>query len=181
MRSRSRAVGRGKRLVVAASMLLVAACGGAAVAPSSSLTPAGGGTGSGAPPAPSGTAPVPSASSFPDLAPSASPSSGSGASDYRGQGASRTFQYSVAKCDGPTGGSWNVDIRESSGGGAFTFYEIPEGSDHAAAQVDHEILLGDPDKLNGTGTFVAGDPPHFVIKNGEGVTDIELEVGSFCR
>ena len=31
------------------------------------------------------------------------------------------------KCDGPTGGSWNVDIRESSGGGAFTYYEIPDG------------------------------------------------------
>jgi hypothetical protein len=89
--------------------------------------------------------------------------------------------YSVAKCHGPTGGSWNVDIRESSGGGAFTYYEIPDGSDHATAQIENEILLGDPDTLNGTGTFVAGEPPHFVIENGEGTTDIELEVGTFCR
>jgi hypothetical protein len=89
--------------------------------------------------------------------------------------------YSVAKCDGPTGGSWNVDIRESSGGGAFTYYEIADGSDHAAAQIENEILLGDPANLEGTGRFVAGEPPHFVIENGEGTTDIELEVGAFCR
>ncbi len=111
----------------------------------------------------------------------ASAGSASGGPDYRGDGSSRTLTYSVAKCHGPTGGSWNVDIRESSGGGAFTFYEIPEGSDDAPAQVDYEMLLGDPDHLEGTGTFVAGDPPHFVIENGEGRTDIELEVGTFCQ
>jgi hypothetical protein len=104
-----------------------------------------------------------------------------GGQDFRGNGASRTFIYSVVKCDGPTGGSWNVDIRESSGGGAFTYYEIPAGSDQAPAQIDYELLLGDPEDLEGTGTFVAGDPPHFVIENGEGRTDIELEVGSLCR
>jgi hypothetical protein len=117
----------------------------------------------------------------PDPDPSEPGEAAADGQDYRGSGASRTMSYSVAKCDGPTGGSWNVDIREASGGGAFTFYEIPEGADQAPAQVDYQMLLGDPENLNGTGTFVAGDPPHFVIENGEGTTDIALEVGSFCR
>lgn len=163
--------------------VLSAACTATVGVPASASAPvAGGSTPAIATAAPSGDLPSPSASGgLPASSPMPSADAASGGPDYRGSGTSRTLMYSVAKCHGPTGGSWNVDIRESSGGGAFTYYEIPDGSDQAPAQIENEILLGDPDTLNGTGTFVAGEPPHFVIENGEGTTDIELEVGTFCR
>jgi hypothetical protein len=163
--------------------MLIGACTGTAGAPASASVPVAGGSSPAAVTVPPGSdEPFPTASDgLPAPSPTPSVGAGSGGPDYRGSGASRTLMYSVAKCHGPTGGSWNVDIRESSGGGAFTYYEIPDGSDQAPAQIENEILLGDPATLNGTGTFVAGEPPHFVIENGEGTTDIELEVGTFCR
>ena len=167
--------------VLVAALIAACSAGSGATPPASTPIDA-----SSSPAASSASANGPSAApsdstGVPEPSATASAGSASGGPDYRGDGASRTLMYSVVKCHGPTGGSWNVDIRESSGGGAFTFYEIPDGSDQATAQVEYEMLLGDPENLEGTGTFVAGDPPHFLIENGEGRTDIELEVGTFCR
>lgn len=174
------APGRLINIILGASLLVVA-CNGTPEAPTGSPRAAGGAAASAAAPTTRSTDSDPAPSESAEVLDPLPSETAVGGQDYRGQGSSRTLTYSVAKCDGPTGGSWNVDIRESSGGGAFTFYEIPEGADQAPAQIDYEILLGDPANLEGTGMFVTGDPPHFVIENGEGRTDIELEVGSFCR
>lgn len=66
---------------------------------------------------------------------------------------------------------WALDYGAPYG---FVAYDIPPGS---TDPVPAEIVNGDPrwtPLMQGTGQFVPGDPPHFIIVNGEGTFDVVL-------
>jgi hypothetical protein len=89
---------------------------------------------------------------------------------------------SVKWCGSVAHPYWGADIVSSSGDRGFLAYDIPTGStDPVQAEVVTPFVVPEfTTAAKGTGQFVPGSPPHFVIVNGEGTWDMPLRTGSFC-
>ena len=119
--------------------------------------------------------------STPSTSASSTPAA-STAVDYQGDWGGRSLAGTVKYCGSTANPYWGADITNGVGF-AFLAYDIPPGS---TEPVEAEVVTGftDPDwteEAKGTGQFVPGSPPHFIIVNGEGTFDITLQVGDFCN
>jgi hypothetical protein len=102
--------------------------------------------------------------------------------DYTGDWGGERLAGTVKYCGSTANPYWAVDVAGGDGSHAFVAYDIPAGSTAAVAAEVVTPFVSDEftAELAGTGQFVPGDPPHFIIVNGEGTYDIVLMVGSFC-
>jgi hypothetical protein len=102
--------------------------------------------------------------------------------DYTGDWGGVRLAGTVKYCGSVNQPYWGADIVSNSGDKGFLAYDIPAGSsDPVQAEVVTPFVVPEFTALSkGTGQFLAGSPPHFVIVNGEGTWDITLNVGSFC-
>lgn len=141
-------------------------------------TPGGASSPSSTLPAIESTAPTPSLPTAigTEPAPSAGP-------DYQGDWAGVRLAGTLKYCGSTTTPYWGADIVTNSGDRAFLAYDIPAGStEPVAAEFVTPFVSPDWTKYaDGTGQFVPGNPPHFIVENGEGTYDVTLEVGKFCN
>ncbi len=102
--------------------------------------------------------------------------------DYTGDWGGERLAGTVKYCGSTANPYWAVDVAGGDGSHAFVAYDIPEGSTAAVAADVVTPFVSDEftAELAGTGQFVPGNPPHFILVNGEGTYDIVLSVGSFC-
>jgi len=100
--------------------------------------------------------------------------------DYRGSWKGTRLFGSIKWCGRAKSPYWAVEVHAGPDQG-FLAFDIPPGGGHAAAEVVTSFVDPAWNKIAaGTGTFVPGNPAHFVIENGEGRFDIKLEAGTFC-
>lgn len=92
---------------------------------------------------------------------------------YEGFFSGRRLAGSLHYTCGQRSPYWALDYGVAYG---FVAYDIPVGS---TDPVPAEIVNGDPrwtPLMEGTGQFVPGDPPRFIVVNGEGRFEIQLQV-----
>jgi hypothetical protein len=99
--------------------------------------------------------------------------------DWGGEHLAGTVKY----CGSTANPYWAADMVSGSGDRGFMSFIIPAGSiEPVAGVIDQPFIV---DEFNtaaaGTGQFVPGNPPHFIIVNNEGTYDITLQVGKFCQ
>src|SRR4051794_35192941 len=173
-------------------LLLVVACGGAAAPPIASPIQAT------ASPLQSLMASLPAtadASVVPATAtplivivPSAQPTASASASvsaglDYQGDFGGKRIAGTIKYCGAAKNPYWGLDVAHASGDKAFVAYDIPPGSDTPVAGeiVTPFVVTEENPRIQGTGQFIAGPPPHFVLTIGDGTYDIALKTGHFCQ
>jgi hypothetical protein len=131
-----------------------------------------------APATPTATAPSSAATQ-----PPASVAATTGATvDYTGDWGGKTIAGTLKYCGATAHPYWAADLVSGAGERAFMSYLIPAGSTAAIAGVmDQPFLVAESNAAAaGTGQFVPGSPPHFIVVNQEGTYDITLNVGKFC-
>lgn len=103
--------------------------------------------------------------------------------DYTGDWGGEFLAGTVKYCGSTKTPYWAADIVVGNGDRGFLAYDIPAGStDPVAAEVVTPFTDPDFTELaKGTGRFVPGNPPHFIVVNNEGTYDITLKVGKFCN
>jgi hypothetical protein len=154
--------------------LLIVACGPAAPGTPSVTSPA------------LTTAPVtPTASAPGSVATQAPPTAAATAGatvDYTGDWGGKTIAGTVKYCGATAHPYWAANLVSGAGEQAFMSYLIPAGSTAPIAGImDQPFLVQESNAAAaGTGQFVAGNPPHFIVVNQEGTYDITLKVGKFC-
>jgi hypothetical protein len=111
---------------------------------------------------------------------SAAPSPGL---DYEGDFGGKHIAGTIKYCGATKTPYWGLDIVHAAGDKAFVAYDIPAGSDAAVAGeiVTPFIVTENNPLIQGTGQFVAGPPPHFIVTLGDGTYDIPLKTGRFCQ
>ncbi len=155
--------------------LLAAACGSAAPGTPGVTTPAV----TTAPATPTASAPSSVATQAP---PSVAATSGATV-DYTGDWGGKTIAGTLKYCGATAHPYWAADLVSGAGERAFMSYIIPDGSTAPVAGVmDQPFLVAESNAAAaGTGQFVAGDAPHFIVVNQEGTYDITLKMGKFCN
>lgn len=161
-------------LVLALAMLSVA-CGPAAPGTPGASTPVV----TTAPVTPTATLPSSVATQPP---PSVAATSGATV-DYTGDWGGKTIAGTLKYCGATAHPYWAADLVSGAGERAFMSYLIPAGSTAAVAGImDQPFLVPESNAAAaGTGQFVPGDSPHFIVVNQEGTYDITLKVGKFCN
>jgi len=104
------------------------------------------------------------------------------ACDYTGDWGGRYLAGTLKYCGSTPSPYWGANIVNGAGDPAFVAYDIPEGSDGpVAGEIVTPFVVREFNKLLvGTGTFVPGDPPHFVVAIGDGTYIVTLKKGKFC-
>jgi hypothetical protein len=103
--------------------------------------------------------------------------------DYTGNWGGKDIAGTLKYCGATAHPYWAANLVSGAGEQAFMSYLIPAGSTAAVAGImDQPFLVAeDNEAAAGTGQFVPGSPPHFIVVNNEGTYDITLTVGKFCN
>jgi hypothetical protein len=161
-------------VLVLAVALLSVACAPAAPATPGATSPAT--SAPAAATATSGPAPV-------VTQPPASAAATAGATvDYTGDFGGKEVAGTVKYCGATAHPYWAANLVSGAGELAFMSYLIPAGSTEPVAGImDQPFMVAESNEAAaGTGQFVPGSPPHFIVVNNEGTHDITLKVGTFC-
>jgi hypothetical protein len=75
-----------------------------------------------------------------------------------------------------------MDVEAKNGDRAFVSYLIPPRSETPVQGEITTPFLTDYNRyLDGSGSFIPGDPPHFLVDITEGTFIVTLEEGEFCN
>jgi len=127
------------------------------------------------------------AATLPDVPPATAPPATAAPAptagpDYTGDWGGAHLAGTIKYCGSTKSPYWAADIVSTAGDRGFLAYDIPAGSTAAVtAEVVTPFTVPEfTEAAKGTGQFVDGTPPHFIVVNGEGTYDIVLKVGKFC-
>lgn len=102
--------------------------------------------------------------------------------DYQGAWTGSRMTGTIRYCGKTENPYWGMDLTAANGDRAFVSYLIPPGSETPVQGEITTPFVTDLNKyLDGPGSFIPGDPPHFLVDIAEGTFIVKLDEGTFCN